>query len=253
MGHNVVIDGYNTNDYYHLNFGWGGSYNGWYLLPSQIPYGLTVVEGAIVDIIPHQYVFTVPDTLVFHDSAPQTLEIINLHSGAIVLEDLVLDAHLQNPQWQITPSSPLPATIPENGMMSIQIVCSAVDRDYIDAKLRLILDQVFSDVPIRYSSALSVDDNPLPSPPLKARVFPNPFSESCKVAISNPNTQPLTWDIYNLKGQKVYSYSQIHSDGNTELEWNGRNMDGFPCAAGIYLYKITGAEGTALGSMLRIK
>jgi hypothetical protein len=52
MGHNVVVDGYNTNDYFHLNFGWGGSSNGWYLLPQEFPYGLTVVEGAIVDINP---------------------------------------------------------------------------------------------------------------------------------------------------------------------------------------------------------
>jgi hypothetical protein len=50
-GHNVVVDGYNTDDYYHLNFGWGGSYNGWYLLPQEIPYNLTVVEGIVVDIM----------------------------------------------------------------------------------------------------------------------------------------------------------------------------------------------------------
>jgi hypothetical protein len=50
MGHNVVVDGYNTDDYFHLNFGWGGPYNGWYLLPDEIPYGLTVIEGAIADI-----------------------------------------------------------------------------------------------------------------------------------------------------------------------------------------------------------
>ncbi len=49
-GHNVVTDGYNTYDYYHLNFGWGGSYNGWYLVPEEIPYNLTIVEGAIMDI-----------------------------------------------------------------------------------------------------------------------------------------------------------------------------------------------------------
>jgi hypothetical protein len=49
-GHNVVTDGYNTDDFYHLNFGWGGSYNGWYLLPEGIPYNLTIVEGAIMDI-----------------------------------------------------------------------------------------------------------------------------------------------------------------------------------------------------------
>jgi hypothetical protein len=50
-GHNVVVDGYNTDEYYHLNFGWGGSYNGWYLLPSELPFGLTVIEGIIVDIM----------------------------------------------------------------------------------------------------------------------------------------------------------------------------------------------------------
>jgi hypothetical protein len=50
-GHNLVVDGYNTDDFYHLNFGWGGVYNGWYLLPDEIPYGVTVLEGVIVDIM----------------------------------------------------------------------------------------------------------------------------------------------------------------------------------------------------------
>jgi len=53
MGHNVVVDGYNTDDYYHINFGWGGSYNGWYKIPEEIPYGLTVIEGLILNIVPH--------------------------------------------------------------------------------------------------------------------------------------------------------------------------------------------------------
>lgn len=50
-GHNLVVDGYNTNNYYHLNFGWGGAYNGWYLIPDELPYSLTVIEGVIVDIL----------------------------------------------------------------------------------------------------------------------------------------------------------------------------------------------------------
>jgi len=52
MGHNLVVDGWNTDEFFHLNFGWGGAYNGWYKLPQEIPYGLTVVEGAIVDLRP---------------------------------------------------------------------------------------------------------------------------------------------------------------------------------------------------------
>ncbi|MBN1861148.1 MAG: C10 family peptidase [Candidatus Thermoplasmatota archaeon] len=51
VGHNVVVDGYNTDEYYHINFGWGGPYNGWYLIPDELPYDLTVIEGLIVDIL----------------------------------------------------------------------------------------------------------------------------------------------------------------------------------------------------------
>jgi len=51
-GHNLIIDGYKTDGFYHLNFGWGGGYDGWYKLPPEnIPYNLNVIEGVIVDII----------------------------------------------------------------------------------------------------------------------------------------------------------------------------------------------------------
>ncbi len=50
-GHNVVVDGYCSDGTFHLNFGWGGPNDGWYDLPDEMPYGLTVVEGAIVDLV----------------------------------------------------------------------------------------------------------------------------------------------------------------------------------------------------------
>jgi hypothetical protein len=51
VGHNVVVDGYNTDELFHFNFGWGGSANGWYTMPpTDIPYDLTVIEGLILDI-----------------------------------------------------------------------------------------------------------------------------------------------------------------------------------------------------------
>lgn len=72
VGHNVVLDGYNTDNYYHVNFGWGGSYNGWYLIPEELPYELTVIEGVIVDILKNT---AVPDlscegTLEWNDVTP---------------------------------------------------------------------------------------------------------------------------------------------------------------------------------------
>jgi hypothetical protein len=50
-GHNLVVDGYNTDHYFHLNFGWGGTYDGWYMLPQDMRLDLTVIEGVIMDIM----------------------------------------------------------------------------------------------------------------------------------------------------------------------------------------------------------
>jgi len=49
-GHNLVTDGFNTDGFYHLNFGWGGTYNSWYLIPDEIPYNLTEFEGVVANI-----------------------------------------------------------------------------------------------------------------------------------------------------------------------------------------------------------
>ncbi len=53
-GHNVVVDGYRELDgKFHMNFGYGGSQDGWYDIPDpNFYYGLTKLEGIIVDIIP---------------------------------------------------------------------------------------------------------------------------------------------------------------------------------------------------------
>jgi hypothetical protein len=50
-GHNVVVDGYNTDGYFHINFGWGGTSNGWWHIPDDgFPYTMNVLEGIIVNI-----------------------------------------------------------------------------------------------------------------------------------------------------------------------------------------------------------
>jgi hypothetical protein len=48
----MVVDGYDNDGFFHINFGWGGSYDGWYSLPEELPFELTVLEGIVVDIDP---------------------------------------------------------------------------------------------------------------------------------------------------------------------------------------------------------
>ena len=53
-GHAFNLDGAKTNDYFHFNFGWGGSWNGWFKLSSIKPGGsdLTKYQAGIFEIKP---------------------------------------------------------------------------------------------------------------------------------------------------------------------------------------------------------
>ncbi|HDR05839.1 MAG TPA: PKD domain-containing protein, partial [Candidatus Marinimicrobia bacterium] len=44
-GHAFNLDGYQGNDYFHFNWGWGGSYDGYYLLTEMNPGGSYFTEG----------------------------------------------------------------------------------------------------------------------------------------------------------------------------------------------------------------
>ncbi len=99
VGHNVVLDGYNTDNYFHVNFGWGGSYNGWYLIPEELPYDLTVVEGVVVDILKNTAVpdLTCEGTLEWNDVTPN--EIV---TGSFTVSNIGEDG--SNLDWEITES-----------------------------------------------------------------------------------------------------------------------------------------------------
>lgn len=105
VGHNVVVDGYNTDQFYHFNFGWGGSANGWYTLPpTSIPYNLTVIEGVVVQIrstyagtkqqLPSRQcpvLYVTNNTLTLRDLNPTSNTLVQVikTSGELVLEQVL--------------------------------------------------------------------------------------------------------------------------------------------------------------------
>ena len=86
VGHNVVVDGYRESDgKFHVNFGYGGSLDNWYDIPDpNFYYGMTKVEGIILNIIP-----TTTPTAVHKSSIQQALEVYpNPVSEVLFLKDL---------------------------------------------------------------------------------------------------------------------------------------------------------------------
>ena len=73
VGHNVVVDGYRESDgKFHVNFGYGiSSLDDWYSIPDpDFYYGMTKVEGIILNIIP-----TIMPSAVHESARPQSLEV----------------------------------------------------------------------------------------------------------------------------------------------------------------------------------
>ena len=72
VGHNVVVDGYRESDgKFHINFGYGGSLDDWYDIPDpNFFYGMTKVEGIILNIIPNMGPMAVHESI-----AQQPLEV----------------------------------------------------------------------------------------------------------------------------------------------------------------------------------
>ena len=132
-GHNVVVDGYNTDDFYHLNFGWGGAYDGWYLLPDEFPYGLTVLEGVIVDIMAPQN--------ISHVQCNGTIHLTNITPSATLTESFTVEnagspgslLHWEITEypewgtWTFTPSSGIHLT-PEQGQVTVNISIIAPEK-----------------------------------------------------------------------------------------------------------------------------
>lgn len=59
-GHLIVVDGYNTDGFFHLNFGWGSNMpenisDAWYLLPEGMPANYNMIIKSIVDIFPNEF------------------------------------------------------------------------------------------------------------------------------------------------------------------------------------------------------
>jgi len=111
VGHNVVLDGYNTDNYFHVNFGWGGSYNGWYLIPEELPYDLTVIEGVIVDILKNTAIpdLTCEGTLAWNDVTPNETVTGSFTVSNIGEADSNLDWEITEwptwGEWSFTPSN----------------------------------------------------------------------------------------------------------------------------------------------------
>ena len=95
--------------------------------------------------------------------------------------------------------------------------------------------------------------------PLNLRLhqnYPNPFNPSTTISFDLPEASKINLDVYNVRGQKVWSYSQNNTEfsaGKHSVVWQGTNISGSSLPSGMYFIKFRAGNFTANQKIILIK
>jgi hypothetical protein len=111
-------------------------------------------------------------------------------------------------------------------------------------------------IPVRldYSTGIVSSGPVLPTEFEVSQNYPNPFNPLTQFRFGLPAAAPVTIEIFNLPGQRVYfEESQPLPAGYHRFEWNGLSTAGQEVSSGIYFYKISDGKHTAARKMVLLR
>ncbi|RMH81657.1 MAG: T9SS C-terminal target domain-containing protein, partial [Calditrichaeota bacterium] len=84
--------------------------------------------------------------------------------------------------------------------------------------------------------------------------FPNPFNPTTTIEFSLPHVSRITLHVYDVAGRKVKTLvNGTFPAGTHTVQWDGTNEAGEPVTSGVYLYRLTSGNYTAVRKMLLVR
>jgi len=84
--------------------------------------------------------------------------------------------------------------------------------------------------------------------------YPNPFNPMTRIEYGLPRNERVLLQIFNVVGQLVYTgVDQSQPAGYYEIDWDGRNQDGKPAPAGIYLMRLQAGTYSQVRKLALVK
>lgn len=108
------------------------------------------------------------------------------------------------------------------------------------------------------SDVLSVAVAPVPEADRQALLHaacPNPFNPQTRIAFEMPRAGRATLRVYDLAQRLVATLidGETLEAGPHAVDWLGRDLQGRPCASGLYFYRLETAGETLTGRMTLLK
>ncbi len=98
------------------------------------------------------------------------------------------------------------------------------------------------------------DDSAIPGGFAVAQNYPNPFNASTVIEYETHTAGPVTFDIYNILGQRVYEHRlETQAPGSHTFRWNGQDQTGAEVPSGIYFYRVSADGVTQSRKMVLLK
>ncbi len=84
--------------------------------------------------------------------------------------------------------------------------------------------------------------------------YPNPFNPETTIEFDLPQAANVTLEIFNTMGQRVnILIDRLLTPGTYRAVWDGRDLAGRPMASGLYFYRLSSKDFTALRRMVLMK
>lgn len=104
---------------------------------------------------------------------------------------------------------------------------------------------------LSYIPYTSVADEVVPSADIiSAKAYPLPFTDTVNIHAESKAGGMVDVDIYNLKGQLVYSYSQ---PSGQSFVWDGSDAKGQSLPSAVYLMKVSQGKESKTAKILKVK
>ncbi len=110
--------------------------------------------------------------------------------------------------------------------------------------------------PVFFESDGGQDGMIPPAPELESN-YPNPFNPETRIVYGVPETvadgDPVRLEVYTVDGRRVRTFDVDRSAGWHEVVWDGRDDQGLPSSAGLYITRYAVGAMVKTGKMTMVK